>query len=68
MANDAAQDVLDKLLYTQSVHTRDAHSGQLTLTCATCIALHDTVRACQRLMEHAQGAQAWRRPPERSTP
>ena len=45
--DEAAQAALDKVLYAQAVHMRDAHSGELTQSCSTCVALSDAVAACR---------------------
>jgi hypothetical protein len=44
---DAAQAALDKVLYAESVHVRDAHSGELPERCSTCVALAEAVEACR---------------------
>ena len=44
---DAAQATLDKIFYAQSVHIRDAPSGEVTESCSTCFALDDAVEAAR---------------------
>jgi hypothetical protein len=43
----AAQAVLDKVLLAQSVHLQDAHSGELTPRCSTCVALNAAIEAAR---------------------
>jgi hypothetical protein len=45
--DDAAQAALEKVLYAQALHVRDAHSGELPQSCRTCVALSDAVAACR---------------------
>src|SRR5262245_26821827 len=44
-----AQNTLDRILYVQSTHCADAHSGQLTVRadCNTCVALYEAVSAAR---------------------
>jgi hypothetical protein len=43
----ATQAALDKVLYVQSVHVQDAHSGELPGSCNTCMALSEAIEACR---------------------
>ncbi len=44
---EASQAALEKVLYTQAIHVRDAHSGELPQSCGTCLALSEAVAACR---------------------
>ena len=44
---EATQAALEKVLYAQALHVRDAHSGELPQSCSTCGALSDAVAACR---------------------
>ena len=46
-STNAAQAALDKVLSVQSVHVQDAHSGELTESCNTCMALSDAIETCR---------------------
>jgi hypothetical protein len=45
--DNAAQVALDKVLYAQSVHLQEAHSGERNQSCNTCIALSDAIEAAR---------------------
>jgi hypothetical protein len=45
--DEAVQAALEKVLHVQVVHVRDAHRGELTESCNTCVALSEAVAAAR---------------------